>query len=119
MNVRRLSAALAMPCLCLAAGAAQGQSQIAGPPNPSAGADVRSAAGPRVDNSFRLQPEAGRRAAGSAMIQSWTMEGNGELGLGRFTVPNGARPRTHTERMRDGMDAETRRIAGAGMQIRF
>jgi hypothetical protein len=52
------------------------------------------------------------------MLRSW-VDGSAEFGLGRFTVPNSARPRTHTERLGSGMDAETRRIAGAGMQIRF
>jgi hypothetical protein len=80
---------------------------------------MRSAASSGAGETYRLRPDEAVRRSGSAMLQSWAVDANAEVGLGRFTVPNGARPRTHTERIGGGIDPDTRRIAGAGMQIRF
>jgi len=119
MDLRTLGA-LASACLCLgAADAAAAQSL----PAPQAGRplllDLRNIAAAPAQQEFRLQ-SAGRTAARrTGMVRSWEMDRNADFGLGRFTVPNNARPRTHTERMRSGMDNETRGIAGAGMHVRF
>jgi hypothetical protein len=110
--------AAAIPCLCFTAQAAAAQSQIIGPPDRQLQPVTRTHI-LNADDSFRLRPEEAGRARTSAMIRSWAMEGDAEVGFGRFIVPDSARPRTHTERMNIGLDPETRRIAGAGMQMRF
>lgn len=116
MDVSRLTAALALPCLCLGAQTAAAQSR------PASGEpiqfELRRLVTVPADEEIRLRPAEPAAAPRTGMIQSW-VDGNAEVGLGRFTVPNSARPRTHTERMGIGLDPETRRIAGAGMHIRF
>lgn len=121
MNARRLVAALAISCAWLWPAQAISQpSPVYGPPET---ARPRAAPEQTPDQQSQRVPLLEEPAASApvTMIESWSLGGSAELGLGRFRVMEIARPRTHTERQRAplNMERETRPIAGAGLSIRF
>lgn len=118
MSVCRVFAVAAVPCLCLAAEAAEAQSRrAAGPIQPIAyqlpAAPASNAGDQRVAAPVPL-PDG--RVPG--MIESWDVGGNAAFGLGRYSVGTVPRPRSNMERERM-MERENRAIAGAGVQLRF
>jgi hypothetical protein len=115
MDVRRVIAALAIPCACiLPAQAFAQQSRFVGPVEP------RAQQAPPTEEPLHRQPVVRQEpAARSAMLESWQVAENAEFGIGRFRVMEIARPRTNLERERPVMDQPTRGIAGAGLRVRF
>ncbi len=124
MNVRRLTAAAAVPCLCLLAFEANAQVRRADRPIATAPApafNLRELPPSRDDRAQRIGlTEDWAEAPNDGMLGAWDMGGNARFGLGRFRVGEIARPRSNTERVRDDLMArENRAIAGAGVRVSF
>ncbi len=82
---------------------------------------VLAAAAP-ADAQRAQRPIAESRVSSSdGMMRVVPVAGNLELGIGRFSVQEIARPRTHVESDRNPTDIRLRegRIAGVGLRIRF
>jgi hypothetical protein len=120
MNARLLFAALAVPCLCVAAETAIGQDRsIHGPVDPGRLPAARAAQADANSPRLPLLSEQNNRPR-IEMIESWQVGDKAEVGFGRFQVGEIARGRTHTERVREDLMArENRAIAGAGLRIKF
>ena len=120
MDVRRIAAALAIPCACLPAAPALCQpNPVYGPQEPE---QVRSAATPAPAPDAPRMPivEEPRQPNSATMLEAWSLGGNAQFGIGRFRVGEVARPRTNTERMpATPLYREDRAIAGAGLSLRF
>lgn len=124
MEIRHVAAAMAFPCSCLAGGEARAQSvdpaALSGPVYLDVRVVTRTPS--PIDPRYRPVTETSARtpAGRGPMIESWSLNPNADVALGRYMVPNSARPRTHTERMRDtGLGQERRGIAGVGVSLRF
>lgn len=120
MNARSLIAALAIPCLCVAAEQAIGQDRgVYGPTEPARPAETQTRPPERSPQRLPVIEEEDE-ARRIDMLESWQLGEAAELGIGRFRVGEIARGRTHTERVRDDLMArENRAIGGAGLRIRF
>ena len=116
MEVRWFQAAMAATLLVLGSQAeAQRSSRPVAPPPLSA-----SAAADRADADSRLFAAAAE-AVRSRMIGVMPIADNIEFGIGRYTVGEIARPRTHMEADRHPTDVRRRGrgIAGVGLKLSF
>lgn len=107
MTMRRLCVALAATC-ALAAAAAHAE------PRKSRPAKQES---PRIDPDLRPPPGSGS----ADMVALAPIGERGAIGLGRFSVLEPPRPRTHLEPERDPTDVGRRRrgIGGLGLRMVF
>lgn len=120
MLTRRLMAAPAIACTLLTAAtaAAQSRADLVGPSDRPAPSSSRSLP------DFR-PPAGDLRRAGeprrNGLIAAWSLGENLDVGIGRFEVPEIARPRTHMERERDPASVRPRNrgIAAVGFSLRF
>jgi hypothetical protein len=121
MNTRRLAAAMAIPCLLVLAAPADAQTRRATRAQPPAAFDLRQVPTGTVDETLRLRPlEEPARAGGSGFLESWDVDDNAVLAIGRFRIGDLPRRRNNMERVRnDLMERENRAIAGAGVRISF
>lgn len=121
MNTRRLAAAMAIPCLFVLANPADAQNRRAIRAAPPAAFDLRQMPAGEADESLRLRPlEEPAQPAGSGFLESWNVESNAVVGIGRFRIGDLPRRRSNMERVRENlMDRENRAIAGAGVRISF
>jgi hypothetical protein len=118
--MRRCAAALAMPVAFGAAASAvarQPAAHVTGPPVPPALSDVRSVLA--SDNSPQVQMLEEPRS--SPLMRSWEVGANTFIAVGRFSVIEPPRPRTHTERERSPTSVlpRERGIAAVGLSLRF
>ena len=115
MNGRWPCAALAATVLLLAAGPA-GAQQRRGPAIPAV--LTATAAEPDRDDRLLAAPEP---AARSRMLHVMPLAADIEFGIGRYAVPEIARPRTHMEADRHPTDIRRRgrNIAGIGLKLSF
>lgn len=117
MDARRFATVLAVPCALCAAGSAAAQDR-----NLRDTREMRMRIVPNAHQDDRL-PDAGPvpRRAGSATIESWDVDDDIAVSLGRFRVVDRARQwgRLDRERAPLQMEVETRPIAGAGFRMRF
>ena len=106
-------AALAATVLLMTAGPA-GAQQSRGPAIP---ADV-AADDPDRDDRLRAMPNPTVR---TRMFHAMPIADNIEFGLGRYAVPEIARPRTHMESDRNPTDVRRRgrAITGVGLKLSF
>jgi hypothetical protein len=117
MDLRWPCAATAATFLLLAAGPAgaqQSRRPALSPLLTAAAADIEADAHSRL-----LAAPAG--AARSRMIHVLPLAANIEFGIGRYAVPEIARPRTHMESDRHPTDVRRRGrgIAGVGLKLSF
>ena len=121
MRVRRLSAALVLPCMLFPAAEAIAQTsptpivgpvQAAPPPAPNPPLRDRFPA-----PALRDYPQASR----GGLIAAVPVGEEAVIGVGRFSVGEIARPRTNTEFERNPTDIRRRQngIAGMGFSLRF
>ena len=123
MAARRLPAALTLPLALLAAAPAIGQTSGAALVRPM---ELRPpmATNPTNLPSFTV-PQGDLRRAGevrrSGLIAGYRIAPNVEIGIGRFAVPELARPRTHMERDRNptAVRPRDRGIAAVGFSLSF
>lgn len=123
MPMRRLAAALAIPCAWLMPTQVVAQpSRTYGPSDPGTQQTVRTdtSTGPQREAALEVR-EAPQEALRDGMLESWELEPNVQLGVGRFRVDDRAGRRSHIERVRNpaSMEPEMRGIAGAGVRVRF
>ena len=120
MDTRRLRPAPVIACALLAASPAAAQTSgaaLIGPVEPP------STTAPRLPE-FRA-PEGDLRDPGSprrnGLIAAWRINDNLQIGIGRYTVPEIARPRTHIESERNPTAVRSRdsRVAAVGFSLRF
>ena len=123
MELRRTYAALAGSFVLLTAAPAEAQPNqtfLAGPIDVSPSAEP---ARPTLPD-FRV-PEGDLRQAGqprrNGLIAAYPVNRNLQIGIGRFAVPELARPRTHMEGERNptGVRPRERGIAAVGLSLRF
>ncbi|HEX8194524.1 MAG TPA: hypothetical protein VF552_16675 [Allosphingosinicella sp.] len=110
MTMRRLCVALAATCTL---GAAATTAADATPRR----ADPLKEQSPRIDPDLRPPPGS----APADMLPLAPLGDTAAIGLGRFSVPEPARPRTHVEPERDPTDVSRRRrgIGGLGLRMAF
>ena len=121
MRMRRLSAALALPCMLFPAAEAIAQTS----PAPIVGSVLavpQPTTNPPMRDRFpapalRDYPDAPR----GGLIAAVPVGDDAVIGVGRFSVGEIARPRTNTEFERNPTDIRRRRsgIAGMGFSLRF
>lgn len=116
MDVRRIAAVAALPCLCLMASPADAQSRRTTTYRPIA-FELRPEVHPLATDQ-RVQEDGRSAARSSGLLGSLAVTEDAEIGIGRYAVGTIARPRTNVERERM-MERENRSIAGAGMRLRF
>lgn len=120
MDTRRFRPAPAIACALLAAAPAAAQTSGAALVGPL---ERLPAAAPRLPN-FQ-PPEGDLREPGAprrnGLIASWRIDEDLQIGIGRFTVPEIARPRTHMESERNptAVRSRDRGIAAVGFSLRF
>ena len=121
MNARRFAAAMAIPCLFVLAHPADAQDRRATRATPPASFDLRQVPRGSEDESLRLRPlEEPAQPSGSGFLESWDVDDNAVVAIGRFRIGDLPRRRNNMERVRDNlMDRENRAIAGAGVRISF
>ena len=121
MNARRFVAAMAIPCLFVLANPADAQNRRATRAAPPASFDLRGMPAGREDESLRLRPlEEPAPSGGSGFLESWDVDDNAVVAIGRFRIGDLPRRRNNMERVRDNlMERENRAIAGAGVRISF
>ena len=115
MGLRRPCAAVAATFLLIAAGSAGAQQSRRSLTSPIL---TPAAAGADADARLLAAPAA---TAGNRTIRSLPLTDTIELGIGRYAVPEIARPRTHMEADRYPTDVRRRGrgIAGVGLKVSF
>ena len=121
MNARRLTAAMAIPCLFVLASQADAQNRRATRAAPPASFDLRQTPAGSVDETLRLRPlEEPAQPVSTGFLESWDVDDNAVVAIGRFRIGDLPRRRSNMERVRDNlMERENRAIAGAGVRISF
>lgn len=120
MLMRRLMAAPVIACALVTAApaAAQSAASLVAPPDRNSEFSTRSLP------DFR-PPAGDLRRAGeprrNGLIAAWPLGENLDIGIGRFEIPEPARPRTHMERDRNptSVRSRDRGIAAVGFSLRF
>ncbi len=121
--VRRLAAALSVPLALSMAAQAGAQTTSAFPAGPTDFPPFVAPAQPTLPQ-FRMTM-GDLRAPGevprNGLIAAYPVRENLQIGVGRFTVPELARPRTHMEADRAPTAARPRErgVAAVGLSIRF
>lgn len=124
MLMRRICAALSVPFVVLPGSEAAAQISsvtLVGPTIAAPSEPVRPRAG---SPDFRM-PDGDLRRAGapdrSGLIAAYPVQENLQIGIGRFVVPELARPRTNMEREQHptAMRGRERGIAAVGFSLRF
>ncbi len=118
MNARRVAAAMAIPCLLVLAHPADAQNRRAQAP---AAFDLRHMPAGQPDEGLRLRPlEEPAQPVSTGFLESWDVDDNAVVAIGRFRIGDLPRRRSNMERVRDNlMERENRAIAGAGVRISF
>ena len=124
MVARRLPAALTLPLALLAAVPAAAQTSGAALLRPMEAPSGSSSATRSTLPDF-TGPEGDLRRGGdirrSGLIAAYQIAPNVQVGVGRFSVPELARPRTHMERDRNptAVRSRDRGIAAVGFSLSF
>lgn len=119
MVVRRLLAAWPVPLVLCAAAANAQNIQVVGPVD----GGVAAAPAPANIPRFEVMPDPSDpgRPRRNGLIAAYQVRENMTVGIGRFAIPEIARPRTNMERERDptGVRRRERGMAAVGVSIRF
>lgn len=112
---------MAIPCLFVLATEADAQNRRAARAVPPAAFDLRQLPAGQPDESLRLRPlEEPAQPAGTGFLESWDVDDNAVVAIGRFRIGDLPRRRSNMERVRENLiDRENRAIAGAGLRISF
>jgi hypothetical protein len=121
MDVRRISATLAVACACLApVHATAQQDRLAPQARPLSLHIVQPSRSIWAPRQRALPIESDRfQSAGDGSLESWDLEEGGQVSLGRFSVTQIARPRSNLEREPMPMEQRASAVAGAGLRIPF
>ncbi|HEX8640645.1 MAG TPA: hypothetical protein VF704_05760 [Allosphingosinicella sp.] len=122
MDPRKPGAALALSLVLATAGPATAQingAALVGPSEPGPQAAARPNLPDFTSPAADLRPGGEPRRNG--LIAAYPVAANVQVGIGRFAVPEIARPRTNVERERDptGVRPRDRGIAAVGISLSF
>ncbi len=117
MDVRWVAAVATLPCLCLLANEAGGQSRRSASEPPIL-FELRPFQAPLATDQRMPEEASPPPIRSNGLLGRLSVTEDAEIGVGRYAVGTIARSRTNVERERM-MERENRNIAGAGMRVRF